>query len=157
MQRFSYVRTPAGLYWLVMAPICGLELFLLLTDSPGWMRWSAGFVVLLTIHEYLRGYARRLVLTEDAARFKAPFREIVISWKNVRAVGAYVPGGGLGATEYVYISSRLTGPEGKWDIGQDMIQLQSRPGLLETIHDLWVACRGRVSLQPSDQVDQPPP
>jgi len=141
---WPYLATPISIYLLVMLPICGFEAFLLLADCPNWMRISAGMVVLLTIHGFLRGYARRLVLSPHAARFHGPLGHFEIPWAEVRRIDVYIPGGGLGVTSYLYITTRSTPPEGKWDIGPEVIQVQNRPGLLEAVrafHDQALASR----------------
>jgi len=130
---WPYVRTPLAVYLIVMGPICAMMCFLLLGRTPGWMRWSAGGVVAITLLSLYRGYGRRLVLSRIGARFCRVFGGICLPWSEVRRVGTYTPGGGLGATEYVYITTRDRRPEGKWDRGPDTIQLQARSGLVDAI------------------------
>ena len=127
------LRTPLSIYLIVMAPICGLMLFLMLTNTKSWMKWSAGVVLILTVVNLFKGYVRRLILTERSAKLVRAFASIEIPWSRVRGVGSYVPGGGVGATEYVYISTRETPPAGKWDIDRDTLQVQNQPGLIEAI------------------------
>lgn len=119
-----------------MAPICLLEGFLLATPSPNWIRGSAAVVLALTILGYFRGYMRRLVLSETAVEWRSLLNSYSISWHEVCTVGTYVPGGGLGATEYLYISKRKEPPAGKWQIDASTFQVQNRPGLLEAIE--WI-------------------
>ena len=116
-----------------MVPVCALEVFLLLTKSPAWMRWSAGAVVVISVVGLVRGYGRRLILSERGTRLAGLFGGIEIAWSEVRGVGVYVPGGGLGATQYVYITRRDEPPQGKWDIDAETIQIQHREGLMEAI------------------------
>ena len=91
------LKASTGIYATVMLPICGLELFLLLANSPAWMRWSAGAMLVLTTSAFYRGYVRRLVLGEQGARLRGLLGSTEIPWSCVRIVGVYVPGGGLGA------------------------------------------------------------
>ncbi len=116
-----------------MGPICGLMVFLVATDTPDWMKWSAGAVVLFTVAALWRGYGRRLVLTPAGASLVRLVGSLEIPWERVRRVGVYIPGGGVGATEYVFITTRATAPDGKWDLDGETIQLQNRPGLIEAI------------------------
>ncbi len=119
-----------------MGPICGLQFFLLITRTPTWLRISAACVILLTAFGYVRGYVRRLVLSPEGAALRMLFSRRTIQWHRVRSVGRYVPGGGLGATPYVYISVHERLPEGKWEINDETLQVQDQPGLLEAI-EFW--------------------
>jgi hypothetical protein len=130
---WPYFRTPIVAFLVVMAPICGMMAVIVVGDTPSWMTWSAGVVVAITFLTLYQGYARRLILSERGARFVGGWRTVEIEWSEVRGAGVYVPGGGLGAVEYVYITKRESPPAGKWDRGQDTIQLQNRPGLIEAI------------------------
>jgi hypothetical protein len=130
---WPYVRTPLSIYLIVMLPICALELFLIANRAPAWMTWTAGGVVVISAAGFFRGYLRRLVLDSKSARLWQPGRGIAIQWSDVRHVGVYVPGGGLGATAYLYITTRETIPQGKWDIDEATIQVQDRDGLREVV------------------------
>ena len=126
-----------------MAPICGLGVFLFATDCPNWMRVSAGAVVVITLWGFVRGYARRLVIEEGGVRLKRLGADLFIAWAHVRGVGVYVPGGGLGATEYLYVTVRDSTPQGKWDVDSQTIQIQNQPGVLEALQ----AARSRSTVQ----------
>lgn len=132
---WPYLSTPIGVYLLVMLPICALEVFLLLTDCPPWMKWSAGGVVALSAVGLVRGYGRRLILAPEAAVFRGLFRSHRIPWSRVRRFGVYLPGGGVGATEYLFITTNDRPPRGKWDVDDETIQVQNRPGLLEAVRE----------------------
>ncbi|MCG8405624.1 MAG: hypothetical protein MI923_10545 [Phycisphaerales bacterium] len=132
---WPFVRTPIAIYLIVMLPISGLMLFLAFNVTLAWMKWSAATVLALTAIGFYKGYVRRLVLTDKGPRLVRSFGSIEIPWSGVRLIGTYVPGGGVGATEYVFITTRDTPPVGKWDIDRDTIQLQNRPGLFESIED----------------------
>jgi hypothetical protein len=121
------------IYLIVMAPICALQLFLLVNDSPVWIRWSAGAVVTLSIVGFLRGYLRRLVIDQIGATWITPVGRNQIPWQRVKRVAIYLPGGGLGATRYVYISTQDAEPPGRWVQDSETIQLQERDGLLGAI------------------------
>ena len=123
-----------------MLPICGLEVFLILTPTPAWMSWSAGAVVALTAFGFVRGYLRRLVLSPTSAVLAMPTRRIEIPWERVTRIGVYLPGGGLGATKYFFVSIHNREPAGKWEIDEDTIQVQDRPGLLEAVREYRSMC-----------------
>lgn len=130
---WPYLRTPARIFWLVMGPICVMQVFLLLTRTPTWIKISAACVLGLTIFGFMRGYVRRLRLTREAATLSSLFRKVCIPWSGVRRTGSYIPGGGLGATEYAYITTHDRVPDGKWEIDSETIQIQNQDGLLEAI------------------------
>lgn len=137
---WPYLSAPLSVYMLVMVPICGLQLFLLLSKTPNWMRWSSGAVLVMTCIALARGYVRRMVLGDRGVRLRRLGGTIDIPWSRVRKIGVYVPGGGLGATQYAYVTTGDGPPAGKWDIGSETIQLQNRDGLLEAIQ----AARGQA-------------
>ena len=126
-----------------MAPICGLEVFLLATDCPNWMRFSAGAVVVITLWGFVRGYVRRLAIEEAGVRLKRLGGDLFIPWAEVREIDVYVPGGGVGATEYLYVTTRDAPPRGKWEIDEETIQIQNQPGALEALQ----AARSRSTVQ----------
>jgi len=130
---WPFFRTPIGVFLMVMAPIGGMMAIIVVGDTPSWMTWSAGVVLGITVLALWQGYARRLILSVRGARFVSGWRTVEIDWSEVRGVGSYIPGGGLGATEYVYITKRDSPPAGKWDRDEDTIQVQNRPGLIEAI------------------------
>jgi hypothetical protein len=116
-----------------MLPVCGLEVFVILSRCPAWMQWTAGGVLILSLYGLAIGYGRRLTLGEDGASFGGLLGHSRIEWHQVRRVGIYQPGGGIGQTEYAYLSARDEPPAGKWEQNSSVIQIQNRPGLLETI------------------------
>jgi hypothetical protein len=116
-----------------MIPICGLEVFLIATRCPAWMQGTAAIVLAFSAIGLAHGYLRRLALTKEMAALVGLLGRIEIPWAQVRSVGVYVPGGGVGATEYAYVTRRDAPPRGKWDIDLDTIQVQNRPGLMEAI------------------------
>lgn len=130
---WPFLKTPLAIYLIVMLPVCGLMVFLLVTNTEGWMKGSAAAVLALTLVGFVRGYVRRLVLTGKGARLIRCCGTIDIPWERVARVGVYIPGGGVGATEYAYITTRDAEPLGKWDLDGDTIQIQNRPGLLDAI------------------------
>lgn len=130
---WPYLKTPLRIYLAVMLPINALMLFLLATRTPVWTRATAALVIAGSLFGWCRGYLRRLVLTPQAALFKSLTRTIRIDWADVTHTGVYVPGGGVGATEYFFITCRDSPPAGKWDIGDDVVQVQNRPGLTEAV------------------------
>lgn len=130
---WPYLRAPQGVFWLIMAPICALQVFLILADTPTWIRVSSAGVILMTLFAYARGYVRRLVLMPEGVMLRSLFSSRHIPWHRVSDVGVYVPGGGLGATPYLFITTRSAPPAGKWDVDAETIQVQDRPGLLEAV------------------------
>jgi len=118
---------------MVNLPICGLQAFLICVNTPVWMKLASGGVLLLTLVFLARGYLRRLVVDSRGARLRGMLRSIDLPWERVRRVGSYTPGGGLGATTYVYITTRDEPPMGKWDIDAETIQVQERPGMLAMV------------------------
>ena len=122
-----------SIYLIVMAPICALEAFLLFNDSPAWMRWSASVVLGLSVYGFVHGNMRRLNVDEKGATWVTLFGKRQIPWTRVQSVSTYLPGGGLGATRYVYISMGQGEPAGRWVNDAETIQLQDREGLLQAI------------------------
>lgn len=156
---WPFLSAPPAMYWAVMAPICALEIFLIASRSPLWMRGSAGAVLVVSAIAFARGYLRRLIVDGTGARFRRLLGEVRIPWERVRGVGRYVPGGGLGSTSYVYITSRDEPPAGAWDIDDRTIQIQDRPGALEAIQAAWGAFRaalhgGTASLAGPERPDE---
>lgn len=141
---WPYLRTPLRIYLVVMLPICALQGFLLFNPTPLWMKATAALVVLLTIHGFVRGYVRRLVLSADGARLIALTRTIALPWNRIKKYGVYVPGGGLGAVEYFYVTTHDRPPDGKWEIDECTIQIQARDGLLESVEALTAAHRAQA-------------
>lgn len=130
---WPYLRAPLRIYLSVMGPICVLQCFLIATQTPAWIKISAGLVIALTVLGLLRGYARRLLLSPQGATLRGLTRSIAIPWSRVRRTGKYIPGGGLGATEYAYITTHDRLPQGKWEIDADTLQVQWSEGLLDAI------------------------
>ena len=120
-----------------MLPICALQVFLIAQNAPAWMKWSGGAVVLMSLIGFVRGYVRRLILDSNGATLRRLTGSIYLPWKIVRAIGVYLPGGGVGATQYFYITARETAPVAAWDIDESTIQIQNREGLLEAAEALY--------------------
>ncbi len=128
---WPYFRTPLPIFLLVMLPVNGLMLFVLLSRSEDWQKWSAGLVHALSLYALYRGYLVRLAITETGVCLRRLFGSIELKWNEINQLGEYIPGGGLGATEYVYITKHDHPPAGKWDIDENTIQVQAQVGLLE--------------------------
>ncbi len=116
-----------------MLPINGLQIFLLVANTPTWIKITASLVVLWTMLALAQGYVRRLIVDRQGVRLRGLFRSIEIPWAQVARVGSYIPGGGLGATEYAYVTTKSEPPMGKWDLDDETIQVQDRPGLLDAV------------------------
>jgi len=127
------LRTPISVFLLVMLPINGLMVFLLAANTPTWMKITAGIVVMWTLLALAQGYLRRLIVDRRGVRLRGLFRSIEIPWIAVKKLDVYIPGGGLGATEYLYVTTKSEPPMGKWDVDDETIQVQDRPGLLEAV------------------------
>lgn len=122
-----------------MLPINGLQVFLIVANTPTWIKVTASLVVLWTMLALAQGYVRRLIVDRQGVRLRGLFRSIEIPWTQVARVGSYIPGGGLGATEYAYITTKPEPPLGKWDLDDETIQVQDRPELLDAIRAYQIA------------------
>lgn len=100
------------------------------------MQWTSGVVLALTLHNLIRGYMRRIVVTSQGVAFKGVIFRRILPWERVRRIGVYVPGGGVGVSDYLYVTTKDTAPAGKWDQDAETIQVQNRPGLLEMIEQM---------------------
>ena len=116
-----------------MLPINGLQVFLLVANTPRWIKITAALVLLWTLLALAQGYARRMIVDRNRVRLRGPFRTVEIPWSAVSMIDVYTPGGGLGATKYLFVTTRTQPPMGKWDLDENTIQVQDRPGLLEAI------------------------
>ena len=134
---WPYFRTPLPIFLLVMLPVNGLMLFVLLSRSEDWQKWSAGLVQSLSLYALYRGYVIRLVISDSNVRLRRLFGTIKIAWTDITSIGEYIPGGGLGATEYVYITKHDRPPAGKWDVDEHTIQVQAQEGLLPLLEELY--------------------
>lgn len=132
-QSWPFLRTPISVFLMVMLPINGLQIFLIVANTPTWIKVTAAVVVLWTLLALAQGYLRRLIVDRRGARLRGLFRSIEIPWNAVSKIDVYIPGGGLGATPYLYMTTRHEPPLGKWDIDDETIQVQDRPGLLEAV------------------------
>lgn len=130
-----------------MVPINALMTFLIVSRSPAWVAVTASVVLLLSAHAFVRGYVTRLSIDNDGIRLRRLTGSIFISWIDIREIGEYAPGGGVGGTEYVYVTTRSCPPKGKWDVDEKTIQVQSRAGILEALNDARAAATADI---PSD-------
>lgn len=115
------------------------------------MHVTAGIVLAFSVYGLARGYLRRLSVTRNSAVLVGLWRRIEIPWSDVRSVGVYIPGGGVGATEYFFVSRHDTPPRGKWDIDQDTIQVQNRSGLVEAIEGILETVERPMRIQRMDR------
>jgi|GEM_PF-1558442 len=150
---WPYFRTPLPIFLFVMLPVNGLMLFVLLSRSEAWQKWSAGAVHALSLYALYRGYLVRLIITDTGVRLRRLFGSIELAWSDIMKVGEYIPGGGLGATEYVFATKHDHAPAGKWDIDENTIQAQAQEGLLESLQLARSNAEGDVeALAPEEQV-----
>lgn len=132
-QSWPFLRTPLSVFLMVMLPINGLQVFLFITNTPVWIKITAAIVVLWTLLALVQGYCRRLIVDRRGVRLRGLFRSIEIPWNAVARMDVYIPGGGLGATGYLFATTKQEEPQGKWDIDDETIQVQDRPGLLDAV------------------------
>lgn len=136
---WPYFRTPLPIFLFVMLPVNGLMLFLLLSRSESWQKWSAGLLHALSLYALYRGYLVRLYITPTGIRLRRLTGSIELAWADIKQIGEYIPGGGLGATEYIYITKHDRLPGGKWEIDDHTIQVQAQEGLLATLQQAAAA------------------
>ncbi len=117
-----------------MLPINILMGFLLATRAMWWTKLTAAAVILITLYTFFRGYLTRLTMDADGVRLSRPGRNILLPWDQIRHIGEYAPGGGVGGAEYVYVTTRESPPTYKWEIDQTTIQTQAHPGLLDALN-----------------------
>lgn len=122
-----------AIFLVVMLPINALMVTLLFVPALMWMKISAGVLIALSCLGFFKNYVRRLIVSEQGVRFVRLGGSIEITWPQIRRIDRYIPGGGVGATSYVYITTHDREPEGRWESDADTIQLQDRPGLVEAI------------------------
>jgi hypothetical protein len=117
----------------VMLPINILMGFLLATRAMWWTKLTAAAVILITLYTFVRGYLTRLTMDADGVYLRRPGRDILLPWDQIRHIGEYAPGGGVGGAEYVYVTKQDTPPTYKWEIDESTIQIQAHPGLLDAL------------------------
>lgn len=117
-----------------MLPINILMGFLLATRTMWWTKLTAAAVILITLYTFFRGYLTRLTMDAAGVRLSRPGRVILLPWNQIRRIGEYAPGGGVGGAEYIYITTREKPPTYKWEIDDTTIQTQAHPGLLDALN-----------------------
>ncbi|GMV95762.1 MAG: hypothetical protein AMXMBFR83_01330 [Phycisphaerae bacterium] len=134
-RRWPFFSTPLGVFSAVMGPISAMMLLLAsLPAVPVGIRISAAAVVLVSVVSLLRGYGRRVELSEMGIRFRRPGGgDWFIPWGEVRLVGRYVPLDRNRTCRYVFVTRLEDPPVDRRELDADTIQLQDRPGLLEAI------------------------
>ncbi len=123
--------TPLRYFLWVFVPVGVLMGGLMIFSTRTGIRVSAGVVVACSLYAAVRGYACRVRVDSRGVVYRTLWRAVRLDWDAVRLVGRYTPGPGGAA--YVFITSRESPPAGRWDVDEKTIQLQDRPGLLESL------------------------
>lgn len=130
-QSWPVFSTPLRYFLGVFVPVGLLMGALMVLSTRTGIRVSAGVVVGCSLYAGMRGYACRLHTDARGVAYRTPWRTVRLDWNVVRQIGRYTPGPGGAA--YVFITSRESPPAGRWDVDEQTIQLQDRPGLLESL------------------------
>ncbi|MCB9858245.1 MAG: PH domain-containing protein [Phycisphaerales bacterium] len=116
-----------------MAPINALMVFVLTIRALWWTKMTAAAVIAITLYTFVRGYVTRMTIDADGVRLHRLRRTIHLPWAQVKRIGTYAPGGGVGGAEYVFVTTRDDEPQYKWEIDQTTIQVQAHPGLIDAL------------------------
>lgn len=121
-----------------MVPIVSMMLLLaILPRVPLGLRLTAGAVVAVSLYAGYRGYGHRVEVTPESVTYRRPGRCFRLRWQEIRHIGRYIPLDRNRASQYVYVT-RLDTPPLDWrEIDENTIQLQDRPGLLESLQSRW--------------------
>lgn len=122
-----------AIFLIVNVPINALMVFVLTIRALWWMKLTAAAVVAISLYTLYRGYVTRLTIDSDGVRLRRIGGTIHLPWNRIQRIGMYAPGGGVGAAEYVYVTTRSEPPTYKWEIDETTIQVQGHPGLLDAI------------------------
>ncbi len=136
---WPYFSTPLKYFLWVLVPVCALMGPLAILASRWGLRASAAVVLGCSVYALVRGYFCRVTMDGDGVGYRSPWRRVRIGWGDVRGIERYSVG--VGGASYVYVSRRAEPPAGRWEIDGDTIQLQDRPGLVETLRQGWEAAR----------------
>jgi hypothetical protein len=122
-----------------MSPLTVMMLLLaFLRSIPMGIRISSAF---------WRGYHGRVEATPRHVRYHRWRKDIVIPWQEVRLMDRYIPLDRNRHSRYVFITRLDTPPVDHREVDENTIQLQDRPGLLETL--IAYRQRGRHGDSPS--------
>ena len=110
-----------------------MTLLALLPAMPAGIRMTAAMVAVVSLYSFWRGYRPRVEVSPEYIRYRTVGRRYTIFWSDVRGLDRYTPLNRNRTSQYVYIT-RLDSPPVDWrDMNANTIQLQDRPGLLETL------------------------
>lgn len=140
---WPFFSAPLKYFLWVVVPICGLMGPLAVLASRWGLRASAGVVLACSGYALVRGYFCRVTMDDGGVTYRSPWRRLRIGWGEVRGVGRY--SSGAGGAGYAYVTRAERQPAGRWEIDADTIQLQDRPGLVETLRQGWEAGRGNAA------------
>jgi hypothetical protein len=143
-QSWPVFSTPLRYFLWVFVPVALLMGGLMAFSTRAGIRVSAGVVVGCSLYAGCRGYLCRVHVDARGVAYRTPRRSVRLEWDAVRLIGRYAPG--PGAASYVFITSRESPPAGRWDVDERTIQLQDRPGLLESLE----AARRAAAKSPPD-------
>jgi len=115
-----------------------MTLLALLPGVPVGLRLTAAVV---SLYGFYRGYGHRIEMTAEGVRYRRPGRCLSLRWGEVRHIGRYVPLDRNRVSQYVYITRRESPPVDWREIDENTIQLQDRPGLLESLQRQWEVSR----------------
>lgn len=135
-RRFHHFAAPRGLYLAVIGPVATMMLLVAAAQAmPGWIRITAGIVVVFSAYGYWRGYLHWVEVSSEGVTARAPGRRRHIPWSQVRRIGRYIPPDRNLAAQYLYISTTDALPTARTD--PNTIQLQDRGDLLEILLAEW--------------------
>jgi hypothetical protein len=100
---------------------------------PVGIRISSAAVACISLYAFWRGYLGRVEATPRHVRYRRWRKVIVIPWQEVRLMDRYIPLDRNRHCRYVFITRLDTPPVDHREVDENTIQLQDRPGLLETL------------------------
>jgi len=131
---WPFFSTPLRVFLAVMGPV--MLIMIAAAILPGMtrgIRISAAMVAAVSLYALHRGYRHRIEVTREAITYRSPARRFTIAWRDVRLIGRYTPPDRNSTSQYVYITRLDRPPVERRQIDENTIQLQDRPGLLETL------------------------
>src|SRR5687768_17592457 len=131
-----------------MAPLAVMMILLaVLPRMPMGIRISSAMVAIISMYTFCRGYRSRIEATPEYVRYRGWRKDIVIPWREVHTVARYIPLDRNRSSQYVFITRLNTPPVDRREIDENTIQLQDRPGLLETLRMYHESARAQYTPQ----------
>lgn len=132
--RWFFFSTPLWQFLAVMVPLTLMMLLLaVLSAMPLGIRLSSAAVACISLYALWRGYHYRVEATPQYVRYRGWRKDIVIPWHEVHLIDRYTPLDRNRGSQYVFVTRLDTPPVDRREIDENTIQLQDRPGLLETL------------------------